>query len=104
MAAASMSKTDTQASHSRSAASTPRRPSTAARSWSWMATFNRTEAGRLWRCPVVVVAWSYPHCPLVVAVLRVLAACVLRRSATDAREEGAREEGDDQGDGALPGD
>ena len=50
------------------------------------------------------VARTYVHCPLVVAVLRVLAVWVSRRSATDAREEGACEESDDQSDGDLAGD
>src|SRR6478752_9066517 len=79
IAAASISKSTTQASHSRSAASTPRRPSTAARSWSWIATFNRTRVGQLWHFPAVEVARSYLHLPPVARGLRGLAAPSLRQ-------------------------
>src|ERR1700742_3988589 len=70
IAAASMLNNITQASHSESAAANPRRPSTAARSCSWIATFSRAGAGHRWLCPEVEVAVSYLHHPLPAADLR----------------------------------
>src|SRR6201999_1647715 len=70
MAAASMLNNVTQASHSESAAARPRWPSTAARSFSWIATFSRAGVGHRCPCPNVEVARSYLHHPLVVADLR----------------------------------
>src|SRR5580693_5889982 len=71
MAAASMLNNVTQASQSESAAARPRRPSTAARSFSWIATFSRAGVGHRWHCPNAEVARSYLHHPLVGAELRV---------------------------------
>src|ERR1700722_1191249 len=73
MAAASMPNNITQASHSESAAARPRRPSTAARNCSAIATFSRARIGQQLHCPDVEVAGSYLHHPLVGADLRVLA-------------------------------
>src|ERR1700757_2860286 len=77
IAAASMSNNITQASHRRSAASTPRRPSTASRSCSLIATFTRTEIRHQRRYPDVVVARSYLHHPLVDGNLRVCGPALL---------------------------
>src|SRR5580693_3052865 len=70
IAAASMPNNITQASHSESAAARPRWPSTAARSFSWIATFSRAGVGHRCPCPNVEVARSYLHHPLVAADLR----------------------------------
>src|SRR5271155_1119519 len=73
MAAASMLNNVTQASQIESAAARPRWPSTAARSFSWIATFSRAGVGHRCPCPNVEVARSYLHHPLVEADLRVWA-------------------------------
>src|ERR1700743_2691607 len=73
MAAASMPNNVTQASHSESAAARPRRPSTAARNCSAIATFSRTGVGHQLHCPDVEVAASYLHHPPMGADLRVFA-------------------------------
>ena len=65
IAAASTSKSATQASHRLSAAATPRRPSTAASSCSWTVTSSRTGGGLVWKRPHVVVARPYLQPPLV---------------------------------------
>src|ERR1700751_5253800 len=80
IAAASMSNNITQASHRRSAASMPRRPSTASRSCSLIATFSPTEVGHQRRCPDVVLAGAYLHHPLVGADLRVSGPALLGAS------------------------
>src|SRR3984957_19250105 len=71
MAAASMPNNVTQASHSESAAARPRRPSTAARSCSAIATFSRARIGHQLQCPDVE-AGSYLHHPPMGADLRIL--------------------------------
>src|ERR1700691_3050546 len=73
MAAASMPNNITQASHSESAAARPRRPSTAARNCSAIATFSRARIGHQLPCPDVEVAGSYLHHPPMGADLRILA-------------------------------
>src|SRR5271156_6106572 len=73
MAAASMPNNITQAAHRESAAARPRRPSTAARSCSPIATFSRAGIGHQLHCPHVEVVGSHLHHPPLGADLRVLA-------------------------------